>query len=339
MFVIPSTITPDKITTVNGVMLKEYLMSDHNPNGLTIPAMKTKKEIKWIAVHNTADLANVDDDGRNYVAATLNDNLNGVIASVYVDDLCAWQLLEWERKNWCSSDSYDLEGANNRGISLEIIMDGTGSEADIKARDNGARLAAWLLHENGLDISHLITHTYCLNKKLGLTGDIDYMNTHIDNRAGKVCPVYIIPKWKEFKALVQKYLDDLDKPVELYRVRKLWSLSKSQIGAYKNLESAKKLADFNKGYKVYNSDGKKVYTPAQYYYNAMTITNNVPVKLSPKYMAKTQMRFSKEKRITVFEGKNRIAENGIIWAKFTSDETAAFPAGYAWIPLKYIERA
>ena len=50
-------------------------------------------------------------------------------------------------------------------------------------------------------------------------------------------------------------------PVKWYRVRKSWSDSKSQKGAYKILENAKKCADENPGYKVFDSDGVCVYTP------------------------------------------------------------------------------
>lgn len=45
----------------------------------------------------------------------------------------------------------------------------------------------------------------------------------------------------------------------LYRVRKSWNDSKSQIGAFKNLNNAKRLADKNKGYSVYDSKGNKIY--------------------------------------------------------------------------------
>jgi len=48
----------------------------------------------------------------------------------------------------------------------------------------------------------------------------------------------------------------------LYRVRKTWADSKSQIGAYKNLANAKKIADKNAGYSVFDADGNVVYTGA-----------------------------------------------------------------------------
>ncbi|MDL2301771.1 hypothetical protein LJC58_05385 [Lachnospiraceae bacterium OttesenSCG-928-D06] len=46
----------------------------------------------------------------------------------------------------------------------------------------------------------------------------------------------------------------------LYRVRKSWSDSKSQKGAYKILANAKKCADENSGYSVFDENGKEVYT-------------------------------------------------------------------------------
>ncbi|MER2006510.1 MAG: N-acetylmuramoyl-L-alanine amidase [Psychrobacillus sp.] len=52
------------------------------------------------------------------------------------------------------------------------------------------------------------------------------------------------------------------KPVttdELYRVRKSWADAKSQIGAFAELNSAKKLADANKDYEVYDKNGKAIY--------------------------------------------------------------------------------
>lgn len=54
----------------------------------------------------------------------------------------------------------------------------------------------------------------------------------------------------------------------LYRVRKTWADSKSQLGAYKVLDNAKKKADENPGYSVFDESGKIVYsgktsTPAQ----------------------------------------------------------------------------
>ena len=49
--------------------------------------------------------------------------------------------------------------------------------------------------------------------------------------------------------------------IKWYRVRKSWEDSKTQKGAYKILDNAKKCADQNPGYKVFDADGKVVYEP------------------------------------------------------------------------------
>ncbi|SHJ35921.1 N-acetylmuramoyl-L-alanine amidase [Hespellia stercorisuis] len=47
-----------------------------------------------------------------------------------------------------------------------------------------------------------------------------------------------------------------------YRVRKTWSDSKSQIGAYHSLSNAKACADKNAGYSVFDESGKAIYPNA-----------------------------------------------------------------------------
>ena len=49
--------------------------------------------------------------------------------------------------------------------------------------------------------------------------------------------------------------------IKWYRVRKSWADSKSQKGAYKILDNAKKCADQNPGYKVFDANGNVVYEP------------------------------------------------------------------------------
>lgn len=51
----------------------------------------------------------------------------------------------------------------------------------------------------------------------------------------------------------------------LYRVRKTWTDSKTQKGAFKVLANAKACADANPGYSVFDASGKSVYTSARIY--------------------------------------------------------------------------
>ena len=57
--------------------------------------------------------------------------------------------------------------------------------------------------------------------------------------------------------------DTATTPKQLYRVRKTWSDSKSQKGAYKILANAKACADKNPGYSVFDTDGNAVYTSGE----------------------------------------------------------------------------
>lgn len=88
--------------------------------------------------------------------------------------------------------------------------------------------------------------------------------------SGKLCPGIIgwnedskdISQWKEFKAKLTNSTNTKTDDV-IYRVRKSANDAKSQIGAYRNLESAKALADKNSGYSVYDTNGKLKYTPTK----------------------------------------------------------------------------
>ena len=69
----------------------------------------------------------------------------------------------------------------------------------------------------------------------------------------KLCS--IIERWNLTQYDVKK------EAVVWYRVRKNWEDSQSQIGAFKILENAKKCADQNPGYRVFDASGKVVYAP------------------------------------------------------------------------------
>lgn len=65
-----------------------------------------------------------------------------------------------------------------------------------------------------------------------------------------------------------------------YRVRKAWSDSKSQKGAYKLLSNAKKCADANPGYSVFDNNGVNIYTPNTSTQTASDVPFTVKVSIS-----------------------------------------------------------
>lgn len=67
---------------------------------------------------------------------------------------------------------------------------------------------------------------------------------------------------------------------QMYRVRKSWSDAKSQIGAYKVLDNAKKKAKENTGYKVFDASGNVVYPAALTPYPAPSKDTSYKVQVS-----------------------------------------------------------
>lgn len=111
---------------------------------------------------------------------------------------------------------------------------------------------------------------------------------------GKICPMSFVPSskggtddnnnsaWKKFIADVKRELEgksfstDSNKNTPtnkktIYRVRKSWKDTKSQIGAFSILANAKLAC--KKGYSVFDESGKVVYDPAS---KTSTTQNNTP---------------------------------------------------------------
>ena len=230
-------LTADRTYKINGVTVNEFLLTQHNPNKISLPAKRSKK-LLGVTIHNTNDLANVNDDAEQYTRATYNGNMNTVRVHYYVDDLGAWHNLPDNWQSWHAgqsgkSDANGSEAGNAQTISIECIMSGTTRSANEKSEDNAARLAAYLLHSNGLTIDNLYTHNYWCNVRKGLKGNVDYLNKTDDRY--KNCPIYIRPHWDKFKNTVAGYMQQLSgtntASGKLYRV---------QVGAFSSKENAEK---------------------------------------------------------------------------------------------------
>lgn len=253
---------PDTTTNLGGVTVKEYLLTKHNPNRIDMPSTSMAGKIIGVTVHNTdwISVASGTTPAEQYTRATVNGNMNDVRVHYYVDNTCAWQNLPLTLSGWHAADGSG--NGNRRTIAIECIMRSAYNATDKKSEDNCARLAAALLKQYGLGISHLYTHTHWLNVRDGKSGTVDQLNV-MQNKY-KMCPLYILPHWSAFKAKVQSYMKSgtsvSKNPTtkQLYRVRKSWADAKSQLGAYSSLENAKKACKVR--YSVFDANGNVVYT-------------------------------------------------------------------------------
>lgn len=117
-----------------------------------------------------------------------------------VDDKDVIESLPLNRNAFATGDgAYGL--GNRTGIHIEIAKDNDNDSKEewLKARDNGAKLAAELLHHYGWGIDNLKKHQ-------------DYKMT---DGSYKYCPHKILDEgWDDFKFLVSQYLDQLNNPRE-----------------------------------------------------------------------------------------------------------------------------
>ena len=282
-------LTPNTTYKMNGVTVNEKIIPDgtrwkddakakkagfDGAGSLYKKNQKIAGGPKSVTIHNTGDLENVYDDGEQYTRATYpNENMGSTRVHFYVDDTGAWQNLKAgtglcgndpegsAEVSWHSGDGSTADGGNMTSLSIEIIMR-ESAEHDAIAKDNGARIAAWLLHKYGLSINALVTHTYWVNKTYGYKfDDIDTQCAHMvwvtNPKTGKKeqkkwCPYYIFnsssdtvarENWKAFKAVVKKYLDVLNgSPTEPEKPSETKTLYRVQTGAFKQKTNADALS-------------------------------------------------------------------------------------------------
>ena len=192
---------PDKVEKIDNIILKTYLLTQHNPNKISMPTINFS-EIIGVTIHNTdaISVASNTTPAEQYTRATVNGHMKDVRVHFYVDDECIWQNLPLTLSGWHAADGNG--NGNRKTIAIEIIGDSK------KAEENGIKLAAWLLNKYNLNIDHLYTHTYWLNVRDGEKGTIDSLNV-LYNKS-KMCPAYILPHWQEFKNKVKEKLNIKD---------------------------------------------------------------------------------------------------------------------------------
>ena len=169
--------------------------------------------------------------------------------------------VEEKNRSWCSSSNAN----DQRAITIECASDATEPYAmNSKVYDALIKLCVDICKRNG-------------KKKLIWLGDKDKTlnyNPKSDEMiitvhrwfANKSCPGnWLYARLGDLATKVTAQLAGTTTAPEsttstLYRVRKTWSDSKTQKGAFKVLSNAKKCADDNAGYSVFDEKGNVVYT-------------------------------------------------------------------------------
>jgi flagellum-specific peptidoglycan hydrolase FlgJ len=195
----------------------------------------------YVIIHET-DNWSKGANARAHATAMKNGNLAGTV-HYYVDSQECYQTLEHQDGAWAVGDGHGKYGISNlNSINIEICVNPESNY--YLAVDRAAELAAMLLNQYGWDTSHLKRHY---------------------DASRKHCPRRILDEglWDNFVKCTASYMKKqgggaAPAAAPLYRVRKTWKNSKSQLGAYAVLDNAKK--NCPSGYSVYDETGKVIYT-------------------------------------------------------------------------------
>ena len=239
--------------------------------------------------------------------------------------------VEEKDRSWCTSSASN----DNRAITIEVASD-TYHPYRVKdvAYKSLIKLLVDICKRNG--IKKLVWSTNKserMNHRNGCN-----MTVHRDY-ANKSCPGdYLYNLHGQIAKEVNAQLGlGSSKPATskktLYRVRKSWKDAKSQKGAFYDLSNAKKCADKNKGYSVFDENGKAVYTS-----KATNSTSSFKVQISisdlnirkgPGTNYATTGKFTGKGVFTIVETKQGTG-SAKGWGKLKS--------GAGWISLDYATR-
>lgn len=248
--------------TVKGVLWHSTGANNPNLKRYVQPSDNAPDRDEWLRLLGT----NTNKNDWNHIERQAG--LNCWIGKLADGTVTTVQTLPWNYKPWgCGSGSKG--SCNNGWIQFEICEDGlTDKNYFEKAYKEACEITAYLcdmfnidphgtVEMNGVSVPTILCHADSYKLGLGSNhGDVNHW----------------FPKHGKSMATVRDDVADLMgkktsviEPVkpeekEMYRVRKTWEDAKSQVGAYTNLDNAKKACDkAGKDYEVYNSKGVAVY--------------------------------------------------------------------------------
>jgi len=172
--------------------------------------------------------------------------------------------VEEKNRSWCSSSNAN----DQRAVTIECASDMSEPYAMNSAVYNSlVKLCVDICKRNG---KKKLLWLGSKDKSLNYTPKSDEMVLTVHRWfANKSCPGnWLYSRLGELATKVTTELsgstssNDKKPLAQIYRVRKSWSDAKNQLGAYKVLANAKKKADENAGFKVFDASGNVVYPAA-----------------------------------------------------------------------------
>lgn len=219
---------------------------------------------------------------------------NGEIRAYVDENNTAWHAGNWE--------------ANISSIGIEHV--------------NTTGEPSWQVAQATIDASSRI----CANiaKRYGLGNLVIGKNlfSHSDFSATSCCGPFLKPRLQEICNKANTILNGgaSTPPATsgLYRVRKSWGDVKSQKGAFKDLANAKKCANQNAGYAVFDEKGNKVYPNSSAAPAVKTLSvqiNGLNIRNKPSLSGAIVDFYNKGASWTLPKDEKLVIADGWVWAR------------------------
>lgn len=259
------------------------------------------------------------------------------------NDGTVYQTLPWNHRGWhCASGSKG--SGNNTHIGVEMCEPAsiryTGGSSFTCSNLSAARTSVKKTYEAAVELFAYLCKLYGLNP----TAD-GVIISHREGHARGIASNHGDPEhlWnglgmgytmntfrKDVKEKMQGGTVKPDETKEMYRVRKSWEDAVSQKGAFHELENAKKCADANKGYAVFNTSGKQVYPKTDFSPYLVEVTaTDLNIRKGPGTNYGKTGKFTGKGVFTITEERAGTGSNRG-WGKLKS--------GVGWISLDYVKR-
>lgn len=259
------------------------------------------------------------------------------------NDGTVYQTLPWNHRGWHCASGPKGSG-NNTHIGVEMCEPAsiryTGGSSFTCSNLSATRTSVKKTYEAAVELFAYLCKLYGLNP----TAD-GVIISHREGHARGIASNHGDPEhlWnglgmgytmntfrKDVKEKMQGGTVKPDETKEMYRVRKSWEDAVSQKGAFHELENAKKCADANKGYAVFNTSGKQVYPKTDFSPYLVEVTaTDLNIRKGPGTNYGKTGKFTGKGVFTITEERAGTGSNRG-WGKLKS--------GAGWISLDYVKR-
>lgn len=222
--------------------------------------------------------------------------VNGAIRAYVDESNTAWHAGNWD--------------ANISSIGIEHINSGGAPSWPVAQAtiDASAKLCADIAQRHGLGqlvpMKNLFPHSHF---------------------SATACPGVLKEKLQEIANKANAINNGTSQPPTpssgMYRVRKSWADAKSQIGAFRDLANAKKLADANQGYSVFDENGNRVHgstppAPAQPTTKTLTVQiNGLNIRNRPTLSGAVVGQYNRGATWTLPKAEGFVIADGWVWAR------------------------